>query len=253
MKSTPILFSAPMVKAILAGTKTQTRRLARLPTEIVEHSQCGIVVNEMCGGDVMYWRQTHPSVDESWVELRGPYGSEDVMTAPIRAPYGVSGDRLVVLEGHALALGEHHTTHGEVLVRYLADGAERTVEMSHATVDALQDQVTVRKGRGRPGRFMPRWASRITLEILRVRVERLQDITEEDARAEGVDEWIPCEITTGLRGVRIREAKRRASAREHFAILWDSINGKRAPWSANPWLWVLDLRRVDAATGRTAA
>ena len=111
-------------------------------------------------------------------------------------------------------------------------------------------------GAWKPSIFMPRWASRITLDITRIRVERLQDITEEDAMAEGVD-WKP---TAGLAEF---------TAKKLYAQLWDSINGKPAPrykpsgvqgpglpkaaritpksahpWESNPWVWVIEFKRL---------
>jgi hypothetical protein len=86
---------------------------------------------------------------------------------------------------------------------------------------------------------MPRWASRLTLRVTDVRVERLQDITEEDARAEGCSEWIPCTGYTGM-GVTIRDSFRESTYREYFEFLWDSINAKRGyAWDANPYVWVV--------------
>lgn len=82
---------------------------------------------------------------------------------------------------------------------------------------------------------MPRWASRITLEVTGVRVERLQDISEEDASAEGVEMY---DSATGDVFYGPRDA---------FMALWETINGKRAPWASNPWVWVIEFRRVQAA------
>jgi hypothetical protein len=83
------------------------------------------------------------------------------------------------------------------------------------------------RGHWCPSIHMPRWASRLNLEVEAVRVERLQAITEEDARAEGATPRCPEE-----------------TARDAFMALWDRINGKRAPWSANPWVWVVTFGRV---------
>jgi hypothetical protein len=86
---------------------------------------------------------------------------------------------------------------------------------------------------------MPRWASRITLDVTGTRVERLQDISEADARAEGFfaggfGEWIDeCDRQTG-------------DARYLYRELWDAINGKSAPWKANPWVWVVEFKRCEA-------
>jgi hypothetical protein len=78
--------------------------------------------------------------------------------------------------------------------------------------------------------FMPRWASRITLEVTEVSVQRLQDISEEDARAEGIPAWTSPEQAF--------------SPRVRFHELWDSINGKKAPWASNPWCWAVSFRKV---------
>lgn len=89
---------------------------------------------------------------------------------------------------------------------------------------------------------MPRWASRVTLDVVAVRVERLQDITEADAKAEGVATTLPARIN-GERGMVHNlgpEAHRQA-----FAQLWDGINGKRAPWASNPFVWVVEFRRAS--------
>jgi hypothetical protein len=96
---------------------------------------------------------------------------------------------------------------------------------------------------------MPRAFSRITLEVTEVRVQRLQEISEDDARAEGVEPYTPPHghISPGQRvpgpgfdGCRLGDQPHRLP----FADLWDSINGKRAPWSSNPWVWALTFRRM---------
>ena len=96
----------------------------------------------------------------------------------------------------------------------------------------------------RPSIFMPKWARRIILEVTAVRREPLQAITEEDARAEGFDEWIPAKCITGLKGVRISGAKREGTCREHFSLRWDKINGKRCLWSSNPEVQVVTFKRL---------
>lgn len=82
--------------------------------------------------------------------------------------------------------------------------------------------------------FMPRWASRLLLEITDVRVQRAQDISDEDAKAEGV------EMPDG-----IPQPPEWWSYREEYGHLWDRINGKRAPWSSNPWVWCVNFRRIS--------
>jgi hypothetical protein len=96
--------------------------------------------------------------------------------------------------------------------------------------------------RWRPSIHMPRWASRITLEITGIRVERVQEIGEEEARAEGCDGDCP---------IGYIPAYQRAPLAYHFAQLWDQINGKRpgCSWNDNPWVWAISFRRVEAAGG----
>lgn len=103
----------------------------------------------------------------------------------------------------------------------------------------------------KPSIHMPRWASRLTLRITDVRVQRVQEITEEDAKAEGVDEWIPCRAITGLKGIRFGEgASRKATCLEHFAYLWDSINARRGySWDSNPWVWAITFERLPTGRG----
>jgi hypothetical protein len=192
MKETPILFSGEMVRAILDGRKTQTRRICkprfdgRTPCEHFEP----VVVNGQ------YYMMRHCN-----------HGSE---CRP--CPYGVVGDRLWVRETWAKCAG--HTDCGGIYFR--ADVA---------------DNIGAKVDRWRPSIYMPRHASRITLKITWVRVERLQEITEADAWAEGVTrEAAGAEAPTG---------------RDCFEMLWDSINANRGyGWAVNPWVWVVEFKRV---------
>jgi hypothetical protein len=172
MKERPILFSGPMVRAILEGRKTITRRVLKL--------------QDYDGGNCY---ETRDGI------LR------DILSL---CPYGIPGDRLWVRETWADPCGKR-------IPVYRADEAT-----------AYQNV------KWRPSIFMPRWASRITLEITRVRVERLQDITEKDAISEGV-----------------LSSDYDKTYRYAFSVLWDSINGPKYPWSDNPWVWVIDLRYSD--------
>ena len=131
-------------------------------------------------------------------------------------PYGVPGDRLWVRE------------------TFYSNGMCKNTMSCHyrATYNGLFTPDTV-PWKWTPSIFMPRWASRITLEITGVRVERVQDISEEDARAEG----IPDEYRAG----------HRIYYRPRFKTLWDSINAKRGfGWDSNPWVWVVEFKRVGA-------
>lgn len=191
-----ILFSGPMVRTILAGQKTQTRRLidARVARLVAD--------------------------------LDAAVG--------VRCPYGQVGDRLWVRETWGPCAGG---------VVYRSD-------------DLVNGQVSCPDGgRWKPSIFMPRWASRITLEVTELRVERLQDISEDDARAEGVlpfgeayssisrDQPITC--GDGRPSFRAGDRPYAAS----FAVLWDTINGDRVLWGSNPWVWVVGFKRVEVARG----
>ena len=193
MKERPILFSAPMVQAILDGRKTQTRRVVKpQPTEFV-------------GGPGVTLQDGSPAplipLDDS-VE---PYGRE------IACPYGKPGDRLWVRETWHDASSSLHSC-----ALYRADG-----------IDLHWDKWT-------PSIHMPRWASRITLEITSVRVERLQEISEADAQAEG---W------TRRPEVSTDPQVHKEAARDWFMGLWESINGPGS-WDTNPWVWVIEFRRL---------
>lgn len=200
MKERPILFSAPMVRAILDGRKTQTRRVMKVQP-----------------GDVL-WR----SNGRDWLWLDNDDGPLTEPAPCIRCPFGAVGDRLWVRE----TWRSERRNDGARMVRFNADNS---VEERPSAHEAPYDTVW-RRGltdRWRPSIHMPRWASRITLEVTGVRVERLQDISEDDAKAEGVSGPFDALFTPKVR----------------FEALWESINGLDA-WDANPWVWVVEFRRL---------
>lgn len=191
----PILFSGPMVRAILAGRKTVTRRILAAPD----------------------WATPDDAVNA----LKAGHEHLGLMRdgRPVRrhslTPYGIPGDRLWVRETwRPLRPDDAAPDGGPVIVRYDADGAK--IMHDEGKIGAWTWPQAAKRGYV-PGIHMPRWASRLTLSVVDVRPERLHDITEEDAVAEGV-----------------------MDGRYHvlaFARLWDSINGTRAPWESNPWVW----------------
>lgn len=218
MKERPILFSGPMVRAILEGRKTQTRRAAK----------------EFAGRDDL------DAILGRFPNQRG-------------CPHGEPGDRLWVREAFRLTSdfdGDSPTRVGErcldagyrapwAPVRYEVDGAERDWRWVGTPPG---HEVTA--GRARASMHMPRWASRITLEITGVRAERLQSISESDARAEGVT--IEDHHMRGYCGGAFRPPSIRA-----FHDLWDSLNAARGHgWDANPWVWVIEFRRIDGSEKR---
>ena len=194
MKERPILFSAPMVQAILEGRKTQTRRVAK-GTRAEGVSRC-------------HWSGT------GWAHLAAHGGCT---CQPVACPYGKPGDRLWVREAWAV---QHE---------YDAFAPSEIGSSARWHYAATEDLGGLRK---RPSIFLPRRGSRITLEITDVRVERLQQISDADALAEG------CST------VDMRSGDSLASV---YARLWQSIHGPDS-WNANPWVWVMEFRRVGAET-----
>lgn len=193
MKTRPILFSAPMVRALLEGHKTQTRRIIKdpVPTQFPDwfagakwDPEFGMVVVDSTGTG------------------RGTWSRE--------CPYGQPGDQLWVREAWQSLVEHDHLSPSKI--------PEGSGIQYQATYDGWVSK-------GRPSIHMCQWMSRITLEITGLRVERLQAITEEDAKAEGC----------GAHPV--------GAARGWFHDLWDEINGPES-WDANPWVWVLEFKRI---------
>jgi len=214
MKEIPILFSAPMVRALLAGTKTQTRRVVKPQPPADGDRNCGY------SAPVWGWtRNEMPSAE--WHK--------------VRCPYGQPGDRLWVREAW----------------RSTGDGGRcdhmppRDMQAHHVWYEvdgkAPQDECV---GKLRRSMFMPRWASRITLEVTEVRVERLQDISDADAIAEGIESF-----TDFLPSGHWRRYDKAtfnsyvSSPVDSYASLWESINGAGS-WEANPWVWAVSFRRI---------
>ncbi len=200
MREHPILFSAPMIRAILDGRKTMTRRVIKNVPEIL---MIGQPLPELVEAYKNAWIKTCPYQPGDHLWVREAWG-----VAPC---YNIYAPRNIPLSSR------RH-------VDYKADGPEYW---------------GVHADKWRPSIFMPRWASRITLEVEAVRVERLQDITEEDAVAEGfVSQWDEDADSSYEHG---------PSARELFAALWDSLNAKRNyGWVTNPFVWVITFKRTSS-------
>lgn len=200
IKERPILFSGPMVRAILEGRKTQTRRLVKHP----EYYGCPT-------GDCPH--ETQRQCDEAMNSLN----------VICDCHFGQPGDRLWVRESvgrrPASFLGIT-ATNGVEQAFYAADG-ENVVGYGMFDLCPWWQRKTL------PAIHMPRWASRITLEITGVQVERVQDICDGDVMREGVTPLSPF-----------------GELQDAYATLWDSINGKGS-WDANPWVWVISFKRVE--------
>lgn len=191
MKERPILFNAPMVRAVLDGSKTQTRRiLSPQPAGEIQRHVCGLPINS--GGNLLICKHGQPGdrlyVRETWQHSNFPLG-----------PYDADCDVFY----RADYMGDPHGPDGELS----PEGKYRT---------------------WRPSIHMPKIASRILLKIVSVRVERLQDISDADAMAEGVN-----------------PAKCVHDYYDGYAKLWAEINGAGS-WEANPWVWVVEFKRVTA-------
>jgi hypothetical protein len=215
IKERPILFSGPMVKAILEGRKTQTRRILKPQVES-EWLEWLIYVN--ADGDHRYYGQDGEPTMHINTDKELPDDGE--------CPYGKPGQRLWVREAWT-TLDQDYLPAGK-------DGCRVTYRADHFDPDG--------DGPGElrwyPSIHMPRRYSRVTLEVTGVRVERVQDITEEDCRAEGVPP-IPVEF------LRTFGMGTDSNYRSRFELIWKSINGPES-WAVNPWVWVIEFKKLTA-------
>lgn len=223
MKERPILFSAPMVRALLNGSKTVTRRIMKIQQPSDRHvmSVCVSSTDKRCEGR------------NRWLIPDGSHGS-----AYFVCPFGQPGDRLWVRETWRTYQSLDDCPPGKI-----GQGAGVQYEAGGSNVPGHSDGTLLGMGKRRPSIFMPRWASRITLEVTGVKVERLHDISEEDARAEGVGIFIPSDEGTPKAAWSLFHADRVWAA--SFCQLWHEINGG-ASWDANPWVWAISFRRLAA-------
>ena len=197
MKEHPLLMQGPLVRATLEGRKTQTRR----------------PVKPQPDNDI-------PDVEYSWAA---------------RCPMGQAGDRLWVRETFAMVHGCQDIDSGYVdewmvPLDIPKDSRDGFWSVLYRAEDERFDESGEERGFSwRPSIHMPRWACRLVLPLVSVRVERVQDITEEDAKAEGVERISSCK-----------------TARDSFRALWISIYGE-ASWDANPWVWVAEWKEIEVS------
>lgn len=244
MTERPIIFTAHSVREILADRKSQSRRIVNFD-KLRAKLLCRVNSGPFCGSPLVAKRGE-----------RYPVGLN-----PLGAVFAcINGEHLGLKPGEFDFTGCPYVS-GET---HLADFGRREKEW---VIEPLgQSRLWIKEGWAVPGTvarsddpvregmkvvyradtdehyswrssmYMLRWASRINLELQSVRLERLQDITEEDARAEGITDD------------DISRVYRVPSARDAYAMLWDEINGDKAPWSKSPWVWVLRFRREESTT-----
>lgn len=212
-----------MIRRILDGAKTQTRRVLK-----VQPSMTNYISLEHTDGTVGAIFANKPQIEHG------------IKVEKCWCPYGKVGDRLWVRESWSY----YEDTTLFDCIRYRADNAVRKPEFDKFpdvsentwhTFEMRCDGVGCADHKWRSPIHMPRWASRITLEVTEVRVQRLQDISEADAIAEGV----------GSQDRHVRGGVELFEHRSGFAILWDTINGAGS-WEKNPWVWAISFRRITA-------
>ena len=233
MKERPILFSRPMVHAILSGQKTQTRRVVKISHRTPGTAAC----------------------------LEPPVGDPRPKTAALLCPYGQTGDRLLWVRETYFAWGRWEMRYSAKKGRDEWHFVDMTTECGKSYLydaDQPRPQPLAGKRDGgvtpkwwkRPAIFMPREACRIVLEVTAVRVERLQDISEADAQAEGVED-VTKEVAPRDPEFRFWRRYRDGGLNAYtdnaiasYASLWTEINGPGS-WEANPWVWVIEFHRIE--------
>ena len=223
MKERPVIFNGEMVRAILDGRKTQTRRVMKVQPK----------PSETRPGDFWFSSKKLESMVHvsDFMPGNSPVADCHLFFQEHCCPFGQVGDRLWVRETFA-AFDADWKHPGKP--HDLKDGPWPNV-VYPASVAKIPD------GTCRPSIHMPRWASRILLEITAVRVERLNDISQEDAQAEGMEltGWVPSYSNPDNAGF-----DETFTPYDNFAMLWESIYGEES-WSYNPWVWVIEFKRVE--------
>ncbi|WP_323115271.1 hypothetical protein [Klebsiella variicola] len=228
MKERGMIFNSEMVRAILSNRKTQTRRVMKVQPE---SNQLGLLL--------ITDSTKHSDIGKyHWAESNAT--GNHVRSKLFSCPFGAVGDRIWVRETWSSDFANYYPNDR---VWYAADNNRRLdIEVVDGVRGIYSPESDVHVPfRWQPSIHMPRWASRILLEITDVRVERLNAISEEDARAEGIidgdclncGEPEPCGC-----------ANPEPDATDAFAYLWQSIYGQEN-WNANPWVWVIEFKRVE--------
>lgn len=232
IKSRPILMNGAMVRATLSGAKTQTRRLCK--NNVYGNGTWNTMAQDfLCHNDYL----PPSAMLMEYKDGGNTYITSDMEGWDFCCPHGQPGDRLWVRESFN---PWRFPGTGNVQIEYAADGEKTACAVplgrpyklpdDDEPLEGDQNPMRFIRGKGRPSIHMPRWASRITLEITGVRVERLHDISTEDIIAEG--------LSTTLRGYDAE-----CDLRDQWRKLWESTGGD---WDSNPWLWVINFAKAKA-------
>ena len=258
VKERPIIFSGEMVKAILDGKKTMTRRVIKSDIGAYDH---GHIIKQ----------SSDKSREGSACFFNKPIGCMVTSSKLVKCPYGKIGDHLWVREAYTVT--GWNCDDGSVYIKYLADGHEQyfdneTDEMECAIdslvasvckeldkrkVPMLNDEaydcsLDENKPRNRSPMFMPRFASRLLLEITDIRVERLNDISEADCEKEGFRFYPLSRICFKPCSTKHPSGHGSNNYKSIFGEYWDTLNAKKGyQWSSNPWVWVVEFKVVEVA------
>ncbi len=233
MKERPILFSTPMVQAILDDLKTQTRRVVK------------------CNRRMKFQSLSHPVLSNENLKAHFYNGFFECTTTPeqehqyVKFPYGKPGDILWVRETFTQFSPDHIYDNQEFAYK-----ANSSLESEELRLDFIQRGYPYQ---WKPSIHMPKSAARIWLEITDVRVQRLRDINDEDAKAEGIARYVDRfdnrerfkDYQSDAYGHPHHDYRSVAFPITSFATLWDSINGEGKNWSANPWVWAITFKVIS--------
>lgn len=223
----PILFSGDMVRAILEGRKTQTRRICK------DQTAKSYKWVENCG--------LYPKSDKTYTDWAKDCGLSFLL--PTRCPYGKVGDSLWVRETFRYAIFGLGCGGKAAGVEYKIDGRIKFLAKAQKYARQKNNKDKMRQhARWRSSRFMPKWAARIWLEITGIGVERVQEITDRDACMEGVDrKLLPYDAADPEKAYLYD-----GTTIKLFRELWDFLNAKRGfGWESNPWVWVIEFKKVN--------
>jgi hypothetical protein len=222
MKERPIIFAGAMVRAILDGKKTQTRRVIK-PQPAMHDFKLGGIHPALTG----------KHVKSGMIAIRCVYAHQSL--THINCPYGTKKDRLWVREAWrhtANDIDEARSITEDIMsgtaIDWKADCVDRLMRDGWKRDDAIE---VIQHEKWRPSIHMPRWASRITLEIIDIRVERLHDISEADAMNEGAA------ALSHFNGYDMKYI-------HGFRSIWESTDGPTS-WVQNPWVWVIEFKKVE--------